>query len=314
MRIAFLQDLCPSCSEGGGQLNDQKMIEGGIRRGHNIKIITPGNKDVRSIDCDLMIISNCVKFPKEYLSEICEKYPYIFFHHDFEFYDFRLHYPMEKDNHANCNRDFWLPIFQGAKLHVWLSPLHREGYLTAFPELGNFKNVTVPSALNVDLWKPVDGVERVKDTVIGVNCLELFKGRYNIHKYAESHPELQFTFVGNAPGINLPNCKYLPYTKNEELPKLYSAHEYFVHLPSTTEPFGRISAEAILCGCKVITNGNNGAFSHEFMKDKDLVQLRKNLKQAPDVFWEEIELAVWGVDPFKNTPENYFKINKKGVS
>src|SRR3989304_9390198 len=123
MKIIWLQDLDPCCNVGGGQLNDWSVIRKGIERSHNISVITPQNMDAKGLDgADLVIISNCVSFPQEYIKNVCAKYPYIFFHHDFNFYTGRLYYPMEKNNFTNCNRELWLPLYQNAKLHIWLSP------------------------------------------------------------------------------------------------------------------------------------------------------------------------------------------------
>ncbi|MDO8623140.1 MAG: hypothetical protein Q7R52_02745 [archaeon] len=297
MRIAFFQDLNPLEHSGGAQMNDREMIRKGFERHHNIQIITPQNFNLVSLEgTHLVIFSNCLNFSREIIKEVCSKFPYIFFHHDFIFYKFRLFYPMKENDLTGIDKSFWLPIFKNAKLNIWLSPLHREAYLFSFPELKESKYALIPSAIDVKNFKQIEGVERKKGTVIGVNALELFKGRYVVNKYVEEHPELQFTFVGNAAHLEKPNCTYIPYVKNSELIKLYNQHEYFIHLPSNTEPFGRISAEAILCGCKIITNENNGAFSYKWMREGNEKEIRETLKFSSLSFWEEIEENLGWID------------------
>lgn len=290
MRIAYITDHCQFCFIGGAAFNDYGMTLKGIERGHKIKVITPQNIQHRSVgNVDLVIFSNIATFPRNYIQDVTKKYKYIFHHKDFNFYNFRLYYPMIKGDYKGIDRDFWLGLYMGAKAHIWLSPLHRDAFLVAFPELESFKKVLIPSCLDTELWKSVDGVKRVPGMVLGVNCLEEFKGRKNIEKYVKEHPELKFVFAGGGQPFDAPNCDYLPYVRNEDLPNLYSQFEYFIHLPTNTEPFGRVSPEAKLCGCKIITNENNGAFSYEFMRNSDLDVIKSTLRVANLAFWEEIE-------------------------
>ncbi|GEM_PF-2994163 len=290
MRIAYVTDHCQSCFIGGAAFNDNGMTQKGIERGHKIKIITPGNYRHRAIgNVDLVIFSNIASFPRDFILETTNKYKYVFHHKDFNFYNFRLYYPMIKGDLQGIDKDFWLDLYKRAKGHVWLSPLHHEAFLVTFPELESFKKVFVPSCLDTELWKPVEGQVRKPGTVVGVNCLEGFKGRENIEKYVKSHPELHFTFVGSGEHLDALNCDYMPYVRNEDLPVLYSRFEYFLHLPSMTEPFGRVSAEAKLCGCKIITNENNGAFSYDFMRHPNVDIVRGTLRVANVAFWEEVE-------------------------
>ena len=52
-----------------------------------------------------------------------------------------------------------------------------------------------------------------------------------------------FTFVGQQSPIDVSNCKYVTYFPNDELPKVYNEHEYFIHLPNTAQPLERTVAE-----------------------------------------------------------------------
>ena len=304
MNLAIVDDICCCCNNfGGSQLNNWNLIQEGIKRKHKIRIVTPQNINLRSFEgIDLVLFTNIVNFPRETIQDICNKYPYIFFHRDFNFCNGRLFFCADKKCEDCINKPFWSKIYSNAKFHIWLSPLHREGFLKVFPELDKFPKHCIPSSIDIDLFKPFEGVERKKGTVLGINCLELFKGRYNIHNYVVEHPELHFTFIGQAPQINAPNCTYLQYIKNEELPRLMSQFEYFIHLPNVIEPCGRCALEAILCGCKIITNSNNGAFSYNFMK-KGINQIKSNLKVTPLSFWEQLEIF---------TGELKFEEEKKG--
>lgn len=293
MRIAYVTDHCQSCFIGGAAFNDNGMTQKGIERGHQIKIITPDNLKYRSIgNVDLIIFSNITAFPRDYIVDLSKRYKYIFHHKDFNFYNFRLFYPMVKGDYKGIDRDYWLDLYLRAKSHIWLSPLHRDAFLVAFPELEKFKKIFIPSCLDTDIWKPQDSTKRIPGTVLGINCMEDFKGKQNVERYVNQHPELKFTFVGLGTPFIAPNCTSYPYVRNEDLPILYSRFEYFLHLPGNTEPFGRTGAEAKLCGCKIITNENNGAFSYDFMRLPDINIIRNTLRMASLAFWEEIESSM----------------------
>ena len=292
MKIALIDDMCSCCNDGGAQMNNWGMYQKGIKRGHKITMITPQNMNIRSLEgTELVIFSNIVNFPREKIKEVCEKYPYIFHHKDFIFYSLRLYYPQQPLEKVNYHRDFWLDIFLKAKMHITLSPLHWESFLIAYPELKKFKPVHIPSAIDTNLWNKIKDVKTIPNTVLGINSLEPFKGRYEINSYAEKHPELQFTFIGTAPKLNLPNCNYLGYIPNADLPKIFSQFEYFIHLPDRVDPFNRTVMEAYLCGCKIIGNKNIGCLSYDW-DFKDRINVRKYLQQAPIAYWEEIEAII----------------------
>lgn len=287
MKITYIQDLCPNCNGGGGQLNDRAKIEEGIKRGHKINVVTPQNINQQNIDCDLLIISNHVSFPKEIMNQLCSKYPYVFYHKDYNFYPYRLYFYKGEECKKFPDKGWWSRLYNNAKGHIWLSPLHRDHFLYIFPELEKFKSC-IPSSIDTEMFKPVEGVERKQNTVIGINSLAEFKGRYNVYNYCLAHPEMQFTFVGEGPEINLPNVNYIAFVRNEDLPKLYSQFEYAIALNCTSEPFGRVLVEARLCGCKIITNELYGAFSYPDMDYNNIEKLKSQLSLASIAFWEEI--------------------------
>lgn len=291
MKIAWIQDINPFTAIGGAQLTDLAHIKYGFGLGYDIDIITPQEMTTRRATSDVIVISNCMNFTKEFILHITKEMPYVMFHHDYNFCNHRLFFPLDDKCKCSVNKSFWSEIIGKAKLNIFLSPLHREMYYRMFtPEVVN-PSACIPSAINTELFKKDETVQTKSNTVLGIHCLLPFKGRYNIYNYMKEHPELFFTFVGNQQEVNASNCKYIQYLPNEDLPKLYSEHEYFIHLPSTPQPFERTVAEAYLCGCKIIKNDLVGAFSYPW-DFNNREEVRKILSQASVGFWEEIEKVV----------------------
>lgn len=292
-KIIWLNDLCPACQEGGTQYNDWNHIKFGMRRGYDIDIVTAENIRYRTpMKADLMIVSNSVVLNRSYIKDAVDAGTrFVVFNHDFNFCKFRLFYPRLDKCKICKNKDIWMRLFKQSQLQIFLSPKHFEGYLHTFPEIEGFKKAIIPSAIDVGMFKPVKGTKRKKDSIIGVNCMSDFKGRENILKYIEDNPKKRFTIVGSDEGLNYPNVEEIPYVPNKELPKMYSKHEHFIHLPEGIEPFGRTVMEALLCGCKIIGNDNVGALSYDW-DYSNIEKVRKTLSYASLGFWESIEEAV----------------------
>lgn len=287
--IGWVQDIDPLIDLGGAQKNDLGMIRFIMKNtGAEIDIIIPQNIGSKLLKkYDLLIFSNCVKFPKEHIEAIIKKNPYVIFHHDYLFCRFRLYYPGDKTCVGCPGFEWWHKFIAGAKKNIFLSPMHREMHEIIFTKKELGPSITIPSCIDTEFWHPTEGDIRMPKTVISVNGLEVFKGRYNHNEYIEKHPELQFTFVGGGIEINKPNVKYLPVVGQEELRKLYSQHEYFMSLPPTAMPFDRVIPEAYLCGCKLIVNENLGALSYKWdWANKE--QILFYLKQAAVGFKDEI--------------------------
>lgn len=293
MKIAFLQDFSIFTAGGGAELSDRAAFIEGTRRGHDMVLVNPENMN-SWMGCDMAIISNATRFPKELLIKITHTIPTVLYHHDYyERCHYRLFFPVLDKCKTTCpNKKFSEDLFKDARLHIFLSPLHREQWLKVMPELEDAPYYLHPSPINTNLFKPLD-VERKPNTVLGINSLLRFKGRDNVIQYAQEHSELDFTFVGAMePGTKVPeNCSVLARVPNEELPGMYSQAEYVIHLPTSVDPFCRVVAESKLCGAKLIVNKLVGCTSYkEFKKPRD--EFAKWIDGAPKRFWMAIEGAV----------------------
>jgi len=287
--IGWVQDINPWIDIGGAQANDLKIIRWLMQgAGLDIDIIVPENVGHKlTKKYELLIISNCTRFPRDVLEKLTAQTPYIIFHHDYVFYRFRLFYPMVPEIRQQEGMEWWAQFFRKARKNIFLSPLHRDAFKAVFTDEELGETATIPSALDVDFWHADKDIIRKPNTVICVNGLEIYKGRYPHNQYVLDHPEMEFTFVGGGNEINKPNAKYIQQVSPEDLRKLYSEHEYCMMLPENPEPFCRVVMEAYLCRCKIIKNENVGAFSYpwDFNNKAEVIRF---LKQSSVGFSDEV--------------------------
>jgi len=276
-RIAWITDLDPLVIGGGAQLNDRLRLIEGIRRGHNIEIVTPVSERPRKYD--LAILHNITSFPRDYLLDLK---PRVICHHDYPC-KWRLHWPMLEKCKRCVDRDFWLKLMAGAELNFFLSTLHRDSIRAIYPEVNG---ISVPSAMNPKPFLEAKGEHR-KNTALIIN-LYTFKGVENVLAYLKKHSELIPTFHGST---NHPEIKInSPPVPSEELPSIYARHEYFIHLPKSPQPFERTAAEALFAGCKLILNEKVGATSWPWWGNKK--EVAGEVAQAPKRFWDIIQKEV----------------------
>ncbi len=290
MKIAWIQDLNIFSIGGGAQLTDLGHFKEGLRRGYDIRLVLPDSDAAVPFWCDLVIVSNCVNFSHEFFKDLVNKgKKLMWFFHDY-FCKWRLFFPM-LEKCRNCYlKPRWLPILTKSPLLIWLSPLHRESWLWTYPELKDMPYVNIPSAIDPNQFVNL-GLERK-----GVVCssgLLLFKGRANVLRWAQEHPDTPITFMGgnDLPMEPLPpNCKDIGYYSHMGMNEAFNQFETLLHLPNTPQPFERIIAEAYLGGCKIKGNRLVGALSYDWFTSREKVADR--VRRAPTDFWDSIEKAL----------------------
>lgn len=226
---------------------------------------------------------------------LAEKFPYVMWHHDFGCL-YRLFFPME----PKCSKCVYLPpwrqLYKASVLNIFMSPLHFKAWTSVAPELANHPYAFVPSAINPEDYTLKGNVNPKPKTVIGVNCLFGFKGKENVIRYAEEHPELSFTFAGGMEGETVlpPNCQYIGSKTREELVQLYAQHESLIHIPQNPQPCERIIAEFILANPRgrLIVNDLVGILSYpNVIKGGKLNrgEIIRLVSQSPQMFWGVVE-------------------------
>lgn len=294
MKITWIQDYDIMTHPGGAQFTDRAHFLDGIRRGHDLNLLTPStgldSLFPESSRPDMIIASNPLFMTVDEFNKIREhEIPYAYFFHDYwPLCKYRLFYPMKEECQTTCYmKERWLETLEKAKMLIWLSPLHRDSWLWACPNLMVSKHAIVPSPVNPDKFFPMD-LER--KGAIAIESLHEFKGRDNVLEWMKNNPEVPVTFTGGNPMPDMPlppNCTYYEWVPQHQLNELLNQHEALLHLPETPMPFDRTVAEAYLAGCKIIGNSLIGAMSFPWFTDRESV--REHLKGSSTLFWESVE-------------------------
>jgi hypothetical protein len=177
-------------------------------------------------------------------------------------------------------------LFDNATLSVFISPLQRTNHVTAFGKQLEEKSIALPLAIDVSKFTLLDEM-RIGNSVL-VPSME--KCRENTVDFMVKHPEYCYTIVGYADFPAMPNVKVHNRAQVNEMPVLYNRHEFILHLPQKIGGGERVVFEAVLCGCKVITNDNSAHTSwiqHWDWKDRSV--LEEQLQKAPYAFWKAID-------------------------
>lgn len=297
MRVAWLQDYSPFTQVGGAELNDKGMILHGIKeKGINVDIVTPQIFPRYDLSVfDLVIVSNCVTFPREHLNKMADVSRYVIFTHDYFFCRWRSFFQGQEKCKKCKFLNWWKNFYSHSLKNIFLSPYHYAMHRTVFSEDELNPHIEVPSAVNIDDFQPNPNALIEPNSVISVGGLWPFRGKEEILKYAETHKDMKFTFVGGNPD-NPPmpsNARFLGQIANEKLFDLYRSHEYSIHLPRN-EPCSRAIIEFLLCNPKgkVIANENLGFLSYKEIysnKKIDRKKVKEFVKYAPTRFWNAIE-------------------------
>jgi len=273
-RVAWVQD---NFILGGAELSNRLVTRIGLDCGYAIDLVTPSTNP-QAIELilgqsDLVVINNIFGFEKEQMRALLkgiysERKPYVKYEHD----------------HRELRRsDFSRRLFQNSRLNVFLSPIHLKNYQEAL----GCEGIVLPLAIDVDLFKPVESIERKKDSAVVCNVRN-FKSWTNLQKYIDDNPKIEFIVMAENPVVSGPNVKARPKVPYEKMPELYSGFEYVVHILDGWGAGERVVFEGTLCGCKIVANSRVGHTSW----NKDLTNtngLREWLRVAPYQFWKEID-------------------------
>ena len=295
MKIAWLQDLDPMTHPGGAQFNDKEKLTAGIRRGHDIDIILPPGDVTAIAKADATIVSNTTSFSMDIFKALqAAGKPYIYFIHDYSpLCKVRLYYPLLQKCRTCFRREPWLPILEGAALRIWLSQLHKDAWAHAMPEL-----MELPFLINastVDCTEFYDlGAER--SGTLAVDSGMPFKGRDLVLEWAREHPDEQLTVVGpveNPDDPKIPaNITIIKTQQYSRMNEIFNQHTTFLHIPENPMPFDRTIVEALLAGCKVVTNENVGAMSWPEIARGDREAITALMEGANGEFWDAVEGAI----------------------
>ena len=262
---------------GGAELSETLVIKIGRDCGYLIDVVpTSRSRDVilKSLEmADLVVIGNIWGLDPHRVSPILrllyeDRKPYVKYEHD----------------HRELSRpEFSRYLFRNSRLNIFLSPIHLKNH----QDVLGCDGIALPLAIDVDAFSPVEGEERVPNTAL-VSNVRSFKSWAALQTYVNDHPEITVNVLVDADcPVTGQNVKPLRMVPHEEMPRLYSAHEYLVHLLDGWGAGERVVIEACLCGCKVIANEKVGHLSWGWDLT-DTEGLKEKLRKAPYEFWKRI--------------------------
>ena len=292
-KIGWVCDYdCMVGEGGGGELSERAVIVEGIKRGHDIEIVTPHTPNKQGVlTADIVILGSGSRFSPQLLAQLVEQQEVVMYLHDFwPLCKYRLFYSdLEKCKTTCPNLPLTKKLLLSSTLRIFLSPLHQRLWERAIPELADRDAYLHVSPVDTDLFQPMD-VPKVPNSSLCVNCLARFKDLDNTIKYAKKHPERTITCIGaQEPNVKLPaNIVPIGNVPQVEMPGMYAQTEEFLHLVNYCEPCGRTTIEAKLCNTPLKLNKLVGVASYkEFKYGRD--KFAAWIKDSPRRFWRKIE-------------------------
>ncbi len=271
-KVAWVQDYSKT---GGAELSNIHCVNVGELCGFDIIGVCPSQFKAKILsDADILIINNIFEFPRNQLNTILsycyeKRRPYVKYDHD-----------LRELKRTNLSRF----LFTKSSLNVFLSPEHLKRLSVGVGRQIEEHSICLPLSIDVDHFKPVKDKGRPTGSVLVPTPR---KGEQNIVNYMKANPGKNYTVIGGAHTAFPKDVKitHRPAISNEHMPELYSRHMEVLHLPEVPWAGERIYFEALLCGCKPITNKNVGHTSWKFSK----TNLRNKLEVAPYTFWKEVD-------------------------
>ena len=133
-------------------------------------------------------------------------------------------------------------------------------------------NVMIPNVINTNIFYPTKRENTGSFTFLSIGSL-IERKRFDLTIQAFAAIQMKYKnckliIVGEgelekklrelSEKLHVKNIKFIKMIKNDKLPELYNSVECFV-LPSDSETFGMVYAEAIACGIPAIATDNGGA-------------------------------------------------------
>lgn len=213
---------------------------------------------VDSLDCDRVVVGNCVSFGAELLTKLRGKRV------------FRYHNDLAR--HENPELREWL---ERHATHIFTSPLHQRLYGLD----GVWPNV--PPPIDLDAFKaPRQSRKRREGAVALAPWQNPGKGQQLLREWADANGPVDVygggPFVPGGPNLNVKG----PLAPEKVAQTLWR-YRTFVHLPTSPEPFGRAVAEAWAAGCELVVNRQVGAL-HYIREEPE------KLRSAAEDFWKAV--------------------------
>jgi hypothetical protein len=217
---------------------------------------------------DVIIVNNLHNFNKEQVVKylLATKKPWIKYDHDLleEQYD----------------------LYQKSTLNIFLSPMHQKYYEEKCGTEIASKSIQLPVAIDPDAW-PLGVEKRIPNSVF---IPAYYKCRDNVQEFIHKNPDKKYFTAGQLKPL-ADSSVALGQISYDKMSEQYCQYETVLHTPDYGCAGERVLFEAILSGCKVITNENAGYTTWDFDWRDERV-LRPILKRALYQLWHEIEKVI----------------------
>lgn len=266
-RVAWVQNYEKN---GGAEISNFNAIQVGSRLGFDIVGWAVGgdNAGFELLNsADIVIVNNLHYVEQDKAALLKWLYesnkPFVKYDHDC--------FEVEKD------------IYRRSKLNVFISPKHAQHYFDYCGEEIAGRSVCLPLAFNIDNWTSEGPHEPGTVFVPSYG-----KCRESVMDFIRQNPQYRYFIAADdrvPPGANVFPIGKIPYPKMNEM---YPKYEIVHHCPTEKCAGERILFEAVLSGCKVITNENAFHTSWDFDWRNPAV-LRSTLKKAIYDFWRAVD-------------------------
>jgi hypothetical protein len=269
VKIVFIADFFVDQVLGGGELNNEELIEMLIKDGHEVKKINSHLVTANFIEENRdskFIVANFVNLRPSCIEALYNK-QYVIYEHDHKYLTTRD--PGQFENfiapkEAIINYDF----YKKANAVFCQSQFHRDIVYKNL-ELDNLVNLAgnLWSEESLDLMASLAQLPKKESYAIVHSSIE-HKNTREAVKYCE-YKKLPFTLVSS--------------NNYKEFLKLLGSHKTFVFFPKTPETLSRVVVEARMMGMSVVVNKMIGATREPWYAQKGLELIQMLRQKRHDI-------------------------------
>lgn len=281
MKVLFVSDFSLKHNSGGAQVSNDLIIQKGIENGHEITLHNYDSSPVNLIHkYDIVISSNleAITHTSKYLLDYIINHP--------------KHIRLEHDSCLYLNQITRELLFKSSKINFFLSEFHLEFFKNFYGDI--FNNTEI-------VYDPIDTLLFYDDSsnklydVIYCGFIHPLKGSDNLINFCKNNLDRKIDIFGWTEDKNiinqlssLTNVNMHDKVSHSEISNIFRQSNYIYHSPEVNEPFCRMVAEALLCGCKFIGNESKIGSLKEYVKHGK-EKFKEDCKHASQFFWQKIE-------------------------
>lgn len=280
MKILFISDFNINQNPGGAQVSNESIINYGRSLGHEIVLFDHQSSPIELISRFDVVISSNLEVMSMQRSFVFD----FIFNHD-------NHVRLEHDSCSYLNDNLRKKLFCHSKKNFFLSEFHLEFFKKKY---GSYFSNTEIVYDPIDLPEIINSSKNKKYDITYAGFLHELKGSNNLYEFAKSNPNREINIFGwshNKSIIDklssLNNVIFHGKKTSSEIFEIYLESEYIYHSPIVNEPFCRMVAEALLCGCKFIGDKSKIGSLQEFER-VGYEAFKESCQNASNKFWKII--------------------------